>query len=116
MEQRLFDISMVHELGHALNQTPTPDKLPGNLPPHPNQYDGTYGGNGSHCCSDSIFGGKASLENDPTRPGQRHYVNGSCVMFHKLNDWQNSTYCDTCAPYLRMQDMSGWQKAETEND
>ena len=47
-DERDFQNTIVHEIGHALNQTPAPGAQPAGLADHPNQYTG-HGGTGSHC-------------------------------------------------------------------
>lgn len=90
-----------HEFGHGFGQTPRPTKQPKPLVDHPKQYDDAKGGQGSHCSTDATL--------DMTYPAYPSglYTGGTCIMFHQLNPTGcKQLFCDTCDPYLRLQDFS----------
>jgi len=89
-----------HEFGHGFGQTPRDTTQPAPLVKHPKQYTDEHGGVGSHCSTD------ATLVNDPSYPAKR-YKDGTCIMFHQVNPAGcKQLFCDTCEPYLRLQDFS----------
>lgn len=112
-----FANTVTHEIGHAFWQVPwDPDSdyvknhpawfpaskfnLPDSMAKHPNQYDNTRGGSGSHCHTG------ATDRTDIN--GYGHYwYNGTCVMYHAgdSNAASNIEFCDVCKPYLKLQDM-----------
>lgn len=90
-----------HEFGHGFGQTPRDTKQPAPLPKHPKQYSNEHGGVGSHCSTDKTDEADASVTS-----GTR-YIGGTCIMFHQVNpSGCKQLFCDSCEPYLRLQDFS----------
>jgi hypothetical protein len=110
-----YNNTITHEVGHSVNQTPRPGGTPGKLGDHPHFYDDVNGGQGPHCSTAS--GNKkgtlvALVTPDTTRDGRaitKVYKTGICVMFHQYDPTCIGRFCDTCEPYVRMQDMSKWK-------
>jgi hypothetical protein len=89
-----------HEFGHGFGQTPPDGKQTAPLAKHGKQYVGR-GGQGSHCSTD------ASEVADAKVAGGKRHKDGTCIMFHQLNPGGcKQLFCDTCEPYVRLQDFS----------
>lgn len=101
-----FNQVVSHEFGHGFGQTPRLTKQPKPLADHAQQYDDAYGGQGSHCGSDS-----SEVADSATTSGKRK-KDGTCIMFHQVNPTGcKQLFCDTCDPYLRLQDFSALRKS-----
>jgi len=98
-----YNNTVIHETGHSFNQTPTPGNEPQSLNAHPEQYI-AHGGSGSHCSDAATTKPANDQRNVDTDVPE--VVGGTCVMFHSFNAACINEYCDTCKPYLRLQDMS----------
>jgi hypothetical protein len=81
-----FNDTIVHEIGHSLNQTPGNGKQPVSIPDHPHYFPH----NGSHCC----YG----YYRWPRRP--------CCVMYEYPDASCIHRFCEVCTPYLLVEDMS----------
>lgn len=103
-----YNDTVVHEIGHALNQTPRTGTQPsplvtpvtaggGGIPDHPNQADR---GQGNHCqVNDGV---------DATS-GETKY---KCVMYDSgPMQWGLHKYCATCHPYLLVENFSSFKDA-----
>jgi hypothetical protein len=99
-----YNDTVAHELGHMWRQTPGPAKVPASLNAHPLQYVG-HGGQGPHCRNGAkVAAGPANWQNaSEKKPSPR---DGTCIMFHSYSSKCAHVFCDTCKPYLRLQDMS----------
>ncbi len=91
-----YNDTVAHEIGHGFNQTPRPGTQPdsAHIPDHPNQADR---GQGNHC-----------QENDGVDPasGATKY---KCLMYDSgPMKWGLHRFCDTCHPYLLVEDMSSF--------
>jgi hypothetical protein len=110
-----YNNTITHEVGHSVNQTPRPGGAPGALGDHPHFYDDINGGQGPHC-STASGNKKGTLvrlvtpdKTDDGRKIEKVYTTGICVMFHQYDPACIGRFCDTCEPYVRMQDMSKWK-------
>lgn len=84
-----YNDTVTHEIGHAFNQTPGPNKQPDptHIPSHPNQADR---GQGNHC-----------QESDPAgQPICAMYDSGPLINATALH-----RFCDICHPYLIAEDF-----------
>lgn len=114
-----YNNTITHEVGHSVNQTPRPGQTPGKLGDHPHFYDDVNGGQGPHCST--VAGNakgtlvtlvKTNGKFSKTRDGrdiEKVYKTGVCVMFHQGDPTCIGKFCETCEPYVRMQDMSKWK-------
>jgi len=114
-----YNNTITHEVGHSVNQTPRPGITPGQLGDHPHFYDDVNGGQGPHCST--VAGNtkgtlvtlvKTNGKSPKTRDGrdiEKVYKTGICVMFHQGDSTCIGKFCETCEPYVRMQDMSNWK-------
>jgi hypothetical protein len=124
-----FGNTLSHEIGHAVQQTPSKvnitglpwphAKPPPGLPDHPNYYCGA----GCHCFHDyqsiSAETGDEALTNAQKitkyrddRSKAKHFNEGSCVMYHRVSSRCSGNFCSDCEPYLRAQDMSSMPAAK----
>lgn len=87
-----YNDTVVHEIGHSLNQTPRPGTQPGSpgIPDHPNQADR---GQGNHCqVNAGVDAGS----------GETKFL---CVMYDSgPMKFGLHRYCDVCHPYLLVED------------
>ncbi len=115
-----YNNTITHEVGHSVNQTPRPGQTPGKLGDHPHYYDDVNDGQGPHCST--VAGNKkgtlvtlvkvAGTAPPKTKDGrdiEKVYKTGVCVMFHQGDPTCIGKFCETCEPYVRMQDMSKWK-------
>jgi len=97
-----YNDTVAHELGHMWNQTP--ESVPDSLNAHPLQYV-AHGGQGSHCRNKAVVPAGAVNWQDDTEETPEP-SDGTCIMFHSYSSKCAHVFCDTCKPYLRLQDMS----------
>ncbi|MCX7727331.1 MAG: hypothetical protein N2053_10850, partial [Chitinispirillaceae bacterium] len=97
---REFNNTITHEIGHALNQVPEPNKQPPGLLPHPHQYTG-HGGIGSHC--NSVKKGDKHISGTLVN---NEYLTGICVMFHAEDKTCIDRFCDICIPYVKATEVT----------
>lgn len=101
-----FCNTLTHEIAHTFNQVPESGKLPPGLTAHPRQYTG-HGGTGSHC--NTVLDGAGKQAAGSLNPSNE-YGTGVCVMFHAGDSSCIDEFCDTCVPYVKATDMSGFGK------
>lgn len=100
-DEAKFNQTVSHEFGHGFTQTPRDGKQPAPLSKHAKQYDDAHGGVGPHCSTE------ATEVDDTSVTSGKRYKDGTCIMFHQLNPAGcKQLFCDTCEPYLRLQDFS----------
>jgi hypothetical protein len=95
-EQQIND-TLMHEVGHGLNQTPLPGRQPDGLPDHPYQHGNEHGGNGSHCSKDAKKKGKGT---------SFVYKDGTCIMLFYQSEECRHRFCSECSLYLSLEEMS----------
>jgi len=81
-----FNDTLVHEIGHSVNQTPSDGRQPSSIPNHPAYFPS----DGGHCWNGYY-----------DKP-KRH----CCVMYSCSDSSCIHRFCDMCAPYLLAEDMS----------
>ncbi|HEX2955502.1 MAG TPA: hypothetical protein VHO70_01650, partial [Chitinispirillaceae bacterium] len=84
-----YNDTVVHEIGHAFNQTPRPNMQPDptHIPQHPIQADR---GHGNHCQEHDLIKRPICVMYDS---GPLHYM----TALHR--------FCDVCHPYLLVEDL-----------
>ncbi len=99
-DDAFFNNTIIHEIGHLLNQVRSATGWHG-LPDHPDYYD-DRGGQGPHCKKDAVEDPGEQDDN-----GNNVYTGGTCAMFH-LND--SVAFCHNCGADLRVRDLSDFFK------
>ena len=95
--------TIVHEIGHAINQAAkSPDGFPGlPAPPHERYYTNNRGHQGPHC-ADGI---DAATYNDATQRMDTSHASSkcTCIMYGAGSSLrnQNLAFCSKCEPYVK---------------
>jgi hypothetical protein len=110
-----FPLTVAHEIGHAVNQSPIKDDRKWSaahpagfgLPNHPHAYRGR-GGQGEHC--HSVHNGGVDEPGVLIKTGLMTWEydgsSGTCIMFHKSHAGCRGEFCSVCEPYLRAEPMT----------
>jgi len=103
--KEVYNIAVAHEFGHKWKMVPIASVATAlKMKNHPYQYQ-AHGGSGSHCRHAATFTAgtinwQDASEKTPVPSG------GDCVMFGHLDAANKTKFCESCKPYLQLQDMS----------
>lgn len=100
-----FNDTVTHELGHMWKQTPEPGTQPASMNDHPLQYVG-HQGQGSHCRHGATMSAPGPVHWNDASEDEPHPEDGDCVIYHSFSTACSHKFCETCKPYLQLQDMS----------